>query len=494
MNLSGSIFLTGITGSLGSVIAQHILAEGYRVKALVRGQNHDIASNRAKRILDILDASYDNSNLEIISGDLSEINPEILQDRLSDVSLIIHCAALLDFSEDSIPKSHLVNVNGTENILKLAELIKVPVCYVSTAYIAGKRQGIVKENELDVGQEFHNYYEKSKCIAEKLIHDWSKRTELPAMIFRPSILVGDSKTGKIINFDGLYNLLRFFDNAADLIRKQEFRVIANPNATKNFIPIDIAAKMIWEIINSNKPGTYHITNSNPISLAKIREIFVEIFDIPLTRFVDENDFARKKASRYELMYKKTSSLYTPYLCEEPLFDRMYTNKIISGSEFGIPEMNVEYFRTLLNYARQEQWGQYRNQTTQQPVEKYTTIVQDYFDRFLADKMHKQLLPDLKNLTANCRISVSEIPLKSWFLQIENGRLENISLNGEKSQCAYSTDGDTFERIVKGRLAPQQAFFRKKIDIKGNIEVGLKLATVLAAFFRKYPYELGEENG
>ena len=64
----------------------------------------------------------------------------------------------------------------------------------------------------------------------------------------------------------------------------------------------------------------------------------------------------------------------------------------------------------------------------------------------------------------------------------------------KSQCVYSTDGNTFEKIVKGKLAPQQAFFRKKIDIKGNIETGLKLATVLAAFFRKYPYECGEKNG
>lgn len=109
-------------------------------------------------------------------------------------------------------------------------------------------------------------------------------------------------------------------------------------------------------------------------------------------------------------------------------------------------------------------------------------------------MHKQLLPNLKKLSANCRICVSEVPLKSWSLQIDHGRLEKISLNGTACQCKFLVDGDTFERIITGKLAPQQAFFRKKVDIKGDIEKGLILATVLATFFRKYPYQTGEYDG
>jgi thioester reductase-like protein len=494
MSFSGSILLTGITGSLGSMIAQCILGEGYRIIALTRGKNLEDVQKRIKLILDIVGASYDNRILEVIPGDISDINLGVSLQKLSDVSLIIHCAALLDFSDDSSRKSYQVNVTGTANVLNLAQILRVPVCYISTAYVAGKRQGVVKENDLNSGQEFHNCYEQSKCLAEQLVHDWSKRTGVPVMIFRPSILVGESQTGKIINFDGLYNLLRFFDNAADLIRNHEFRAVANPNATKNFIPVDIASNMIWRIIKSNRYGVYHITNPKPISLAKLREIFVGLFDIPLARFADEEDFSRKKANRYELMYKKTSSLYLPYLCEEPVFNRNYTEQILSGSELEIPEMNMEFFRRLLNYARKEQWGQYRSETSQKQSIRYESTVEDYFNRFLVDKMHRQLLPDLKNLTANCRISVSEIPSKSWYLEIERGRLEKISINGMNSQCTYSTDGDTFEKIIKGSLSPQQGFFKKKIDIKGNIEIGLKLATVLAAFFRKYPYKCGEKNG
>lgn len=494
MNRTGSILITGITGTLGSVLAGRILGSGHRVKAVVRGQSRAIALARTKQIPDIAGTTYNHENLEVIRGDICEENLGISIKDLSGVSLIIHCAALLDFTDYSAERNHQVNVVGTANVLRLADYLKVPVCHVSTAYIAGKRQGIVREDELNVGQEFHNSYEASKCQAEQQVKSWSRTTGLPVMVFRPSILAGDSQTGRIVNFDGLYNLLRFFDNVAELIRNEEFRAAANPKATKNLIPVDIAADMIWRITQNQRPGVYHITNPEPISLARLRDIFVELFDIPLAKFVEEEDFIRKKKSRYELMYQKASSLYSPYFRHEPVFDRTNTEEELGRSESAVPAMDLEYFQRLLAYARDVNWGKKQIESNVESNSRYASIVEDYFNRFLAGKMHKQLLPDLKNLSASCRIRVSELPSKSWSLQIDHGRLEKISLNGTVCQCTFLVDGDTFERIVTGKLPPQQAFFRKKVDIKGNIEKGLMLATVLAAFFRKYPYQAGVHDG
>jgi predicted lipid carrier protein YhbT len=56
------------------------------------------------------------------------------------------------------------------------------------------------------------------------------------------------------------------------------------------------------------------------------------------------------------------------------------------------------------------------------------------------------------------------------------------------QCTFSLHSDTFAAIVGGRLAPQQAFFQRKIHIAGDMETGLRLATVLASFFKKWPYD------
>ena len=116
----------------------------------------------------------------------------------------------------------------------------------------------------------------------------------------------------------------------------------------------------------------------------------------------------------------------------------------------------------------------------------------YFSEFLADKMHKQLLPNLKNLSATCRIVVQDAAApahsQSWSLSITEGRLERISQDGEVCQCTFYLAGDTFASIVGGEVTPQQAFFQRNVNIEGDMEVGLKLATVLAAFFRKWPYK------
>jgi putative sterol carrier protein len=78
-------------------------------------------------------------------------------------------------------------------------------------------------------------------------------------------------------------------------------------------------------------------------------------------------------------------------------------------------------------------------------------------------------------------------MQSWSLAIDRGRLEHIATNGTACQCTFSLRSDIFSAIVSGTLTPQRAFFEKKVDIQGDIETGLKLTTVLAAFFKKWPY-------
>ena len=182
MNQTDSILMTGITGSLGSVLAGRILRSGHRIKAVVRDQSRAKALARTKQILDIVGASYNDQNLEVILGDVCQENLGISSNYLSGVSFIIHCAALLDFTDSSAKRNHQVNVVGTANVLRLAESLHVPVCHISTAYIAGKRQGTVREDELDLGQEYHNSYETSKYQAEQHVQSWSQTTGLPLCV------------------------------------------------------------------------------------------------------------------------------------------------------------------------------------------------------------------------------------------------------------------------------------------------------------------------
>jgi len=490
MATDGTVLVTGVTGSIGSWVARTILDSGRDVLALTRADTENAARARTDQALKVVGTESYPGRLEVVRGDIRDNR---LTQRLAatnaDLSLVVHCAGVLKFADDQAELNRQVNVQGTTNLLRLAKALRVPFCYFSTAYIAGRRPGHVLETEIDRGQEFNNPYESSKCQAEVLVRQWSERTGLDAFVFRPSIVVGDSRRGRIVNFDGLYNIMRLLDSIGSTVGTKPFRVLGDPDATKNFVPADYVARAAWHLLETGSPGTYHLTNPHPMPLAQLRDIFAELFAIPGAQFVDQEAFRAKPANKLERMYQKGASVYAPYLTAEPVFDRTHTDAALRDLDVEIPTMDPAFFRKLLTFARQTDWGK-TAPTAVSASRDRDMFVERYFTHFLREKMHQQLLPNLKRLSATCRIVVEDLPAQTWSLRIDRGRLEHISTNGSGCQCTFLVRSDVFSAIVSGRLAPQRAFFEKKVDIEGDIETGLKLTTVLAAFFKKWPYDTG----
>lgn len=487
MLADGTALITGVTGSIGSWVGRTLLERGGRVVALTRGQSEAEAWARTENALAVVGAGAYQDHLAVICGDVCDDNlAERLAANGTHPSLVIHCAGVLEFGEEHAELNRQVNVQGTANVLHVAEVLSVPFCHFSTAYVAGRRQGYVLETEIDIGQEFNNPYEFSKCQAERLVQQWSGRTGLDAFVFRPSIVVGDSREGRIVNFDGLYNIMRLLDSIGSAVETSEFRVLGDPGATKNFVPADYVAETAWHILIAGTPGTYHLTNPRPMPLARLRDVFAELFGVPGARFAVQDEFRVKQANKLERMYQKGASVYAPYLASEPVFDRTQADAALRDLGAEIPAMDLTFFRRLLAFARRADWGKMARPATTADRDR-EGFVERYFTHFLREKMHKRLLPNLKNLSATCHIVVEDLPEQSWSLRIDRGRLEHISANGSDCQCTFLLHSDVFSRIVSGRLTPQRAFFEKRVDIEGDIETGLKLTTVLAAFFQKWPY-------
>ena len=105
------------------------------------------------------------------------------------------------------------NVGGTANVLALARAIHqdhglARFSHVSTAYVAGRRQGPVPEDSLTDAYGFANGYELSKYEGELLVRE--ARADLPISVFRPGMVIGDSRTGAIKTFNTLYFPLRLY--------------------------------------------------------------------------------------------------------------------------------------------------------------------------------------------------------------------------------------------------------------------------------------------
>lgn len=111
----------------------------------------------------------------------------------------------------------------------------------------------------------------------------------------------------------------------------------------------------------------------------------------------------------------------------------------------------------------------------------------YFTEFLAGKRHELLLPKLQNLSAIFHIELLDTPNSIWTLAIKKGMLDSISNGASTAQCGFKLKRETFATIIGGKMSPQTAFFKREVEIDGNIVLGLKLATVLAEFFKQFPW-------
>jgi thioester reductase-like protein len=230
------IFLTGIPGFLGTRL----------LRALAR--QHPDASfgllvqpkfeTTTQQVLDDLDLA---ERAEVFAGDITE--PDLgLGDRYdevrSQITMAVHLAAVYDLS---IPRDvgWRINVEGTRHVLDL--LAQCPNLqrfgYVSTAYVSGRRTGTIYEDDLVHDAGFKNFYEETKYHAEVLVQD--RMDDIPTMIFRPAIVVGDSQTGETDKFDGPYFVLHALQQ---LPRYTLMTRIGSGTEPVNLVPVDFA---IW---------------------------------------------------------------------------------------------------------------------------------------------------------------------------------------------------------------------------------------------------------
>ncbi len=214
------------------------------------------------------------SKVHILAGDIADMHLGLAADELQSLTRrltdIYHLAAISYLGvEDEMMWQ--VNVQGTVNLLELAEEARnlKRFNYVSTCFVAGDREGVITEEELDCGQGFRSLYERTKFEAEKKVRQAMAR--LPISVFRPSIVVGDSKTGEIGRFDGPYYLGILLVSSPLSV---PLPLPGNGGAPLNMIPVDYAVDAI--ILLSQHPDavgmTFQLVDPNPMSARAAYEL------------------------------------------------------------------------------------------------------------------------------------------------------------------------------------------------------------------------------
>jgi thioester reductase-like protein len=265
--VAGLVFFTGFPGFIGKRLVARLLTDDpeLRIAALVEPSMVD----RARTAAGELDGG---DRVEILAGDIGErglgLSTEDLGRLRSEVTVAFHLAAIYNLAVP-LEVAQRVNVEGTGNVLELLKGCErlERLNYVSTAYVAGDRHGVVYEHELVLGQGFKNHYESTKFQAELWVREMMDR--VPTTIYRPAIVVGDSKSGVTQKFDGPYYLLRTI--AVSVARKTPIPQFGASGAPFNVVPVDFVVDALASV--SAEPAaageTLHLVDPDPISAREL---------------------------------------------------------------------------------------------------------------------------------------------------------------------------------------------------------------------------------
>jgi thioester reductase-like protein len=261
-----AIFVTGSTGYLGSYLVAGLLTEHRDVlNLLVRAKSEEEARQRLWDSLQLhLDfpqfLDYLNTRVQIFCGDLTSecfgLSDEQYHELVDRTDAVIHCAASLNRKSEK----HCLNVNlrGSLEVIQLARRAQNRhglrrYSHVSTVAVAGKRQNemVSEDAAIDWSRSDYDPYARTKKFSEHLVRQLLP--DVPRTIFRPAIVMGDSRRPETSQFD----MVQAFDV---LVRLPILPL--RPQDRIDIVPANYVAQAIVTIHQKEQPahGIYHLSS------------------------------------------------------------------------------------------------------------------------------------------------------------------------------------------------------------------------------------------
>jgi thioester reductase-like protein len=343
------VLITGASGFVGMEVLARYLERGDReVVLLIRAASDAEAGGRAEatlRNLFGLRARDYRPRVTALAADLTAPQLGLSAPRRAElaqsVTTIVHSAASVSFALP-LDEARAINLEGTRRILHLAaELPRLErYAHISTAYVAGDHSGSFSESDLDVNQQFRNSYEQSKFESEQLVRS---RPELPYTIFRPSIVVGDRRSGWTSAFNVLYWPLRAF--ARGLFTE----VPAIASAPVDVVSVDYVADAIHALCESERESgtTYHLTaGAQASTIGEIANAASRYFKRPPPRVLSPEEYVGENHE---------GGVYFPYFCVQTQFDDAVTRARLGPLGISVSPLR-DYLERLLDFATRSRWG------------------------------------------------------------------------------------------------------------------------------------------
>jgi NAD(P)-dependent dehydrogenase (short-subunit alcohol dehydrogenase family) len=343
-------FVTGATGFIGKRLMERLLERKGTIYVLVRQQSADKVA-----------ALWPDKRVVPVIGDLASPLLGVDPSSLKGVKHVFHLAALYDMTATA-EANEQANVDGTRNTVALANALGATLHHVSSVAVAGEQRGIFREDHFAEGQKLPSPYHRTKYDAEAIVR---AEATAPFRVYRPAVVVGDSRTGEMDKIDGPYYFFTAIKKVRHLL--PEWVPLLGPElGWTNIVPVDFVAAALDHI--AHQPGldgqAFHLTDPRGIRVGEALNAFAKAASAPrLALRVDKGLLDMLPKGTLSMLFKLPQlreirrtvldDLGVPeevigHMALVPQFDTRDTERALAGSGIEVPPLE-SYADKLWDY-------------------------------------------------------------------------------------------------------------------------------------------------
>lgn len=351
-----SYFVTGATGFIGRYLVSNLLKR--------KGTIHVLVRKGSEKKFDAIATSmgWDRKRLVIVTGDLSKprlgLAPAKVKALSGKVKHFFHLAAIYDLSADAASQQ-VANIDGTRHAIELAAAIKAG-CFHHTSSIAaaGLYPGTFREDMFEEAEGLRDPYLRTKHESEGIVR---KECKVPFRIYRPSMVIGHSKTGEMDKIDGPYYLFTLIKKMRQAL-PQWVPTLGIEGGRINVVPVDFVADAMDHI--AHKRGLdgqcFHLVDPDPKRFGELMNTFCRAAHAPeMTMRLDARMLAvvpgavRNAVTNLPPVKRFTAMLLRDlklppatlsFITYPTKFDTRVVERALKGSKITVPDLDAYAWR------------------------------------------------------------------------------------------------------------------------------------------------------
>jgi NAD(P)-dependent dehydrogenase (short-subunit alcohol dehydrogenase family) len=269
-------FVTGASGFIGQRLVEKLLQRPGTVYFLIRDGHQGKVEALRRRW------QVDHARVIPVVGDLTlprlGLSDPDLASLKGQVAHMFHLAAIYDLKSDA-ESQYQVNVEGTRTALEFAADIGAGCFHmVSSIAAAGMYDGVFREDMFEEAEGLKNPYFRSKHDSEGLVRS---DCSVPWRIYRPGVVVGDSRTGEMDKIDGPYYFFKIIQKLRRAL-PQWMPIIGLEGGRINLVPVDFVAAAMDHLahVDGQNGKTFHLTDPAPLRIGDVMNLFADAAHAP----------------------------------------------------------------------------------------------------------------------------------------------------------------------------------------------------------------------